>query len=414
MSLRELIEKRAVVYEEMKGIHEEHRGEDLPKEKEERWEKLNEEYDGLTKQIKAAEEAQGGRGGSSGLGSAPGSEEIRLYNKDSLAELRDRVKRSNTTPGIDPEELSGGRAIRAMITGDWSNAEAEKRAMGGSNDVAGGYLLPEPLSADILMRAFDEAVLTRAGINYTPMDHSTLLLPVVNKLPAAQWVPENAEIPTDNPELGLIRLTSKKLSCIVKCSLELAEDGVGVEDVITSTLGLALANSLDKAALIGTGAGEEPFGICPEGTPAEDVQEIEHNGAITGYSPFSQANTKLMEQNGNPNALIINPRDMGRLDLVVDGEGQPQTPPQSWGNYRKFTTNQLPTNLNGDKSIAILGDFRKLVWAIRHQLRINISHDSGFDKHQVWIKATLRGDIAMSHRKHFCAITGIEPGAGTE
>src|SRR5260370_27594456 len=39
--------------------------------------------------------------------------------------------------GIRPEELSIGRLVRAYVTGDWSKAQAEKRAMGGSSNILG-------------------------------------------------------------------------------------------------------------------------------------------------------------------------------------------------------------------------------------------------------------------------------------
>lgn len=319
--------------------------------------------------------------------------------------------------GIRPDELSFGRFVRGIVTGDWRNAEAEKRALSTTPDASGGYLIPSPLSAYVIDLARANSVAVQAGVVTLEMDSKTLTIPKLAADPTTGWKAENADIPEDSATtFEAVTLTSKTLACLVRMSLELFEDsptaGQAVERAISAAMGLAI----DKAVLMGSGANEEPLGIA--NTPGVLEVSLGANGAaLTDYDPFSEAVERIATENGQAEAVILHPRDMGALDRLKDSTGQPLTAPASWQNLRKLTTSALPTNLtvgtSTNASLALVGNFRNVFLGVRLPIAIEVSREAGgaFERGQILLRARWRGDVAVARPKHIAKITGIVPAA---
>src|SRR3954468_10363228 len=71
-------------------------------------------------------------------------------------------------------ELSLRKYLRGMVTGEWDGADAERRAMAEGVLGTGGYMLPAPLSAQIIDLARNQTRVLQAGAGLVPMPNKTL------------------------------------------------------------------------------------------------------------------------------------------------------------------------------------------------------------------------------------------------
>src|SRR5690606_9072114 len=177
-------------------------------------------------------------------------------------------------------------------------------------------------------------------------------------------------------DFGAVKLRARTLMGIVKLSIELLEDAPNVDSVVERALAAALALEMDRAALRGSGQGEEPRGV----RFTEGVQLVPVNGALTSFDPFSEAVERIARVNGPTDGLaaIYSPRTWGQLDRLKDNEGRALAPPRSFEQLRRLVTNQVPENLGDgeDETEIFVADFRQLLWGVRTGLRIEVSREA--------------------------------------
>jgi HK97 family phage major capsid protein len=318
--------------------------------------------------------------------------------------------------GIKRGDLSLGRLIRGMVTGDWAGAEAEKRSTQQvSVGSLGGFAVPTPLALDVIDLARNMAQVVKAGARTVPMEHTTL--DVLRQIgdPTAFWRGENQAITESNAEFSLVRLKAEVLAALVRLSVEVVEDAPNFSSVIQRAISSALALELDRALLLGDGLGK-PLGVFS--TPGVGEIDMGPNGAaLTSYDPFSQAVEAIQTANGIATAAIYNARTSGALDRLKSAvDAQPLIPPQSFQNLTRLVSNQVPNDqthgsaTNG--SAAFVGGFENVWLGLRKSLVIEIfrsGDDDSVKNLQVLIRAYLRADSAVVRPDHLCRITGIIP-----
>lgn len=400
----------------------------LTPEEEARWKTLEKESRNLQDQIFAApmDPIVGRRAFGDALGHAGRSSGPRLMDQNGR-EVRlvlpgESIMRGMDLDGFAPGELDLGRLIRAAVTGDWKHATAEMeamRAMGGANDVLGGYAVPSILSAQIIDMARNQARVIQAGAASVPMESSELKLARIDQDPTAHWKAENASGTASDMNFGQIALHAKTLMALCKCSVELLEDSANLSQIVTAAISAALALELDRAALLGAGTGIEPSGL--DGNDGINEVDLGTNGDQVEYSDFSTAYQKIQEANGPADGIsvIAAPRTFGSIDRWTDKDGNPLQAPSSWEAMKKFSTTQIPiTQTHGtakDASTAYVGDFRQLWLGMRTNLIFEVSREaadsdsSAFKDLQIWLRAYLRADVAVVRPSWFTKITGIIP-----
>jgi HK97 family phage major capsid protein len=326
--------------------------------------------------------------------------------------LRDHLP-AELPDGLRPGDLRIGRVVRAIAVGSWRGAEAEARAMGTSPLSAGGALVPGSLSADIIDAARARSVVFKAGAKTVLMPSASLDFARVANDPVSQWKGENAAATESNVGLERVVLRSRTLMGLTRASLELIEDAPNAGSVIENALASSLALELDRACLRG---GETSGAIEPTGVRFYDgVQLMTGIGALT-LDHFANAAGLILGQNGpDPGALtaILAPRDWSRIDKLKDGDGMPLTGPPSWQAMQKLVSNQVPATLGvgSNESESFVGDFSRMVVGIRSELSLEVSREAAdtFGRHQILVRAVLRGDVILEHERHFVCLTGILP-----
>lgn len=260
-------------------------------------------------------------------------------------------------PGIDGEV---GDSIRNLaVGGNFSNASF------GGDPESGGYLLPPAYTGRLIDLARAASVVSRAGAQTVKMPAGGLRLVTVESDPVPRWRHETVAVEASNPLFGQLNLTAKALAVVIPVSVELLEDAGNAGVVLEALVATAIGQEVDRAALLGSGAGAEPRGILE--TPG--VNTLTNVGAPTDYSDLSEAITEIYEANypGEPEGLsvVCHPTIGGIYDgLTSTVDGQPLRATPRVEKLRRFETTKL------DVSQAVLGDFTQTVIAVRTDLRV--------------------------------------------
>jgi len=309
----------------------------------------------------------------------------------------------------DPGDLSIGRCVRALVTGDWTNAQREleaTRTMGAGSDVLGGFLLPEPLSAQVIDAARAKARVLQAGARTIPMDSGTLTVAKVASEPTAYWRHENLDVTESDATFEQFVLRAKTVAALVRVSIELIEDASNLDGLLTEMLGSAVGLEIDRVCLRGKGAEAEPLGLAN----TTGIGTVAAGGTIS-YQDFSNAVQQVAAANGEAKAAIYHPQTAGDLDRLLDGNGQWLVPPDSFKGLKHLTTTQVPITLGAgeDETEAYVGDFSHLWLGVRTQARVEASREANdaFKKLQVLIRVYARVDVAVVRPAHFSVIQGI-------
>lgn len=306
--------------------------------------------------------------------------------------------------------------IGNIVRDVWGDRRIQNAAI-GADDPDGGYLLRPAQSGRLIDLARAASVVSRAGAQTIGMNDRDMHLLTVESDPTASWRAETVAIPASNPTFGRITLRSKTLAAIVPISLELAEDTSNGGQVIEGLLAKALAAELDRAALVGSGAGAEPRGIVN----AAGVNTETGVGTPANWSDISSMVAKVYGQNypGEPASLslVYHPSVAAVYDGLVDTvNGQPLMPTPWAAAVKRHMTTKIPT------TNMVIGDFSEVLIGVRQNVRIRVlqsgsaTDSSGTtwnaaDQLMYLIVAHLRADVAVMRPSYFTVASGVTTGS---
>ena len=306
---------------------------------------------------------------------------------------------------FEHHDLTPGAYLRAMVVG--AKSDAEKRALSEGTDSAGGFTVPDILSAQVidLMRA--QSTVIRAGAVTVPLESDTQHIAKVASDPIPAWRNEAAAVTEADPTFSRVTFTPRSLAVLVKVSRELLEDSLNMETLLPQLMTSAMAVELDRVALFGSGTAPEPQGVVN----FSGVQEVAHDAALASYSPLISARTLVKSANfDGVSAYVLNPRDEGTLAGLTATDGQPLNIPPAIAEVPMLTSTSVPTDEGaGTESSIITGKFDNLMIGLRHGVTIQILKERFQDTGQYGFIAFMRADIAATHENAFCKITGITP-----
>jgi len=209
--------------------------------------------------------------------------EIRIFSKDNLNELGPYI-RSQGKLGMGNEELSAGRFIKGLITGDWRNSLGEYELRALTTDVGGTVFLPEEISSTIIPLALSKSRAVEAGIRIIPMSTKKLTIPKQLTSPETEWKAEGAAFSKSmDLSFGPLELVCHTLMSLISLSVELSQDSENVSLEIQEAITRQLALDVDLAVL--SGSAPSPIGIIN----TTGIQLEEATFPLTDYSSFSSA-----------------------------------------------------------------------------------------------------------------------------
>lgn len=306
----------------------------------------------------------------------------------------------------DYRGLTTGDFLKAMIVGP-SN-DMEKRALSEGTDSAGGYTVPDVLSARLIDHMRSASVVMKAGAQTIPLSSDVNYIAKLLTDPAPAWRAENAAIAESDPTFGRVTLTARSLGVIVKVSRELLEDTLNIGTALPNIIAVAMAAELDRVALLGSGTAPEPRGVANFSGLTSNTFA---GGALTAYRDLMLARRALMGANVQLNGFIMHSRDESSIVSTLDGNGQPVLPPPVLETVPMHISNKIPTNggVGTNESSIFAGDWTKLLIGIRHNIRIEVLKERYATENQYAFVAVLRADVAAEHEAAFTVLEGITP-----
>jgi HK97 family phage major capsid protein len=356
-----------------------------------------------------------------------------------------RTRKWANLPGAEDSGFSFFRAFRAIKTGDWSEAgvereifdQAKKRALGTSDDAAGGYLVPVQAMGELIEMLYAKSVVIESGAQVIPdLKGSPVQFPKMTGGATVYWIGDNSEIPDSEQTFGQIQMTPKKAAALVKLSNSLlAQSNPGAEAVVRQDIARGLSLAVDLAALRGTGSENQPLGIANT-AGINTVTLGSGNGAVLGNNLdlFEDMAYELDADNALQGRLgfVFHPtvrrtlRKMKTPQWSGDSGGAPLIPQvilaamagdraiQDAIGYPFRTSTQIPTNLVTGGStnctevfFANWADVLIGMWGGMTILASNVAGTS-FAYDQTWIRIIMNVDVVLRHPESVCLCNSLK------
>lgn len=299
------------------------------------------------------------------------------------------------------------------------SAPPEARAvLTTGTDADGGFLVPSLTMGRVLEALMPASSVLSAGAGILPLEAQgakSFTMAAVETVPTAAWRAENAAVAESDPSFRAVVMVPRSLSFYFRSSREWLADAFGADNVLNQIIAQAFAREMDRAALRGTGTAPQPRGILnttnvlsvPNGTNGASL-------ASTRYANFFTGVQQILENNGPmPTAAIMSPRSRVVLGGLLDTTNQPLMVPSMLSDLRLLVTSQVPNNLtvgtSTDCSEIYLGDFSRVVYAMRENVSIQPLREAFATSGQVAFLAHARVDIAVLYPRAFAVVTGVRP-----
>ena len=301
------------------------------------------------------------------------------------------------------------------------------KALEVSTPQAGGYIVPEQYSAEIIELLRPQTVVRRMGAVTVPMPTGTLNIPTLAGGGSASYIGENTDIPKTQPSFGTVQLTWKKLAAIVPISNDLLRFSSPAADMIVrDDLVAAMAQREDAAFIRDDGQNNTPKGLrfwapSVNAIPANATASLDTVTTDLGklVLALKQANVRFIRP-----GWLMSPRTEMYLLTLRDGNGNYAFRPEMLAGrlfgYPYAVTTQIPENLEGNKTEVYLVDFADAIIGESTQLIIDASTEasyiddglkSAFSLDQTVIRVIAEHDFAMRHAASVAVLTGVKWGA---
>ncbi len=256
----------------------------------------------------------------------------------------------------------------------------------------------------------------KIGTTYLTGLQGKIALPRKTAAATAYWLGEGGSPTTSTQTLDQVVFTPKTLGAFTDITRQFAEQtSLDAEAFVIDDLGKTLGVSLDTAAFVGTGSGNQPQGIV--GATGVTGIALGANGSNPTFANIINMETQVAALNADLGELayVITPAARGYL------KGVPKSSSAVAGGfifeeneingYPALATNILPSN--GTKgsgtglSTAVFGNFNDLVIAMWGGLDIMVDPYTGSSSGTVRIVALQDVDVELRHGQSFSTIVDM-------
>ena len=342
MTIIEMREKRAKLWNTMEGFLDTHRNDKgvLSAEDDATYASMEQDLNDLSNEIRRTE------------------------RKDAIeAELNKPVNQPIKSAPEKREPEKQGRASNAYKEDFGRHLRGKApihNVLSESSDQDGGYLVPEEFENDIVT-GLDAANVIRsiAKVITTQNDRK---IPVAVGHSVANWTPENGAFTESNPTFGQKQIDAFKLTDLIRVSVELLQDSAfPLEQYIANEFARAFGAAEEEAFCVGSGSGQ-PTGIFTANGGQVGVTAAANN-AITADELINLVYALKSPYRRNA-AFLMNDVTISAIRKLKDGNGvylwQPSLQagePDKLLGYDLYTTPYAPTMAAGAYTVAF-GDFQ--------------------------------------------------------
>lgn len=343
MTIKELRNKRATLWNTMEGFLDTHRNDKgvLSAEDDAIYNGMEKDLDDLTNEIRRMERRD-----------AYEAELSKPVNKPITQEPEKMAATEKTGRASNAYKEDFGRHLRGRMP--------IHNVLSESPDQDGGYLVPEEFERQIIA-GLDEMNVVRslAKVITTNNDRK---IPIAVGHSVATWTAENAAFTESNPTFGQKQIDAYKLTDLLRISVELLQDAAfDLESYIAEEIARAFGIAEEQAFCVGTGIGQ-PTGIFTANGGEVGVTAA-GTGAITLEEVISLVYALKSPYRKNAK-FLMNDATVAMVRKLKDGNGaylwQPSVQagqPDKLLGYDLYTSPYVPTVEAGAYTMAF-GDFR--------------------------------------------------------
>jgi HK97 family phage major capsid protein len=421
MNLREILARRDAIRVEMRSIHDAH-PDGLPDAAQTRWTALEAEVAslGATEARVAAIDALDRRSAGQpvgGSGDARFDAEIRSFSL--LRAIGSQVPGMHVDAGreIETSQEVARRAGRPFQGIAVPMAIFERRVLttGLPSGGPGSNLIQTTLAADQYIDRLRAAlVVRRMGARIISGLIGGLDIPRLKADATGGWVAENSALSFSDGQFDHVSLRPSHAGCISEVSRQmLLQSSPDVEQLLRDDFAAVLAQTLDQAAINGTGSGQ-PRGIL--NTSGVGSVAMGTNGGALTFDSMADLIGSVADQNaefGNM-GLVTNTKVRRAAAKLKDSQSRPYGTEVVFQGVPTAFSNNVPAGLSkgtsaGICSAAIYGNWGDLIIGMWSELDllVNPFETTAYSKGNVQIRGMMTVDIQVRHPESFGAIQDI-------
>ena len=314
-------------------------------------------------------------------------------------------------------ERRSGRKAQGLLWHMGAPASVEQRTLttalpaGG----AGGNLVGTDFRADqFIDRLRNATVVRRAGATVLSGLSGNVAIPRRTASVVAGWVQENSALSVSDPAFDQVTLSPKHAGVISEWSRNMIlQASPDVEQLARNDMAATLGETLDAAAIAGTGASNQPRGILS--TAGIGAVAMGANGGALTYDAVADLMGAVADANGEAGSLAFatNSKVRRAAGKLKDTQARPYGLATVFQGMPLFTSNLVPANgtkgTGSGLSSLVYGNFGDLLIGVWSELDVVVNpySDAAYQKGNVLIRAMMTVDIAVRHAESFAAITDI-------
>ncbi len=333
--------------------------------------------------------------------------------------------------------------------------EFASKALGTSTGDAGGFLVPEEYSQELIELLRPRSVIRTLGPVVVPMTTGNLAMPRLSGGATATYQSESTATKASQEKLEQLRLVWKKLTAIVPISNELLRmSSPAADSIVRDDLILSMATAEDKAFIRADGTANQVRGLrywAPsanvlttaytgiESTQDAKVADVDtdvkalmgalENNDVRMLRPcwiMSPRSRLFLANLRTSNGALAYPEmaraatafNAGDLSGIATSQNSPGANVASWKGYPVGITNNIPNNLSSNQSEIYLVDMADVVIGEATQFILEVSNEaaysdsngtlqSAFARDETIVKAVARHDFVMRHDFSVAVLTGV-------
>lgn len=239
-----------------------------------------------------------------------------------------------------------------------------------------------------------ESIAARLGLYRPGLSSDSLRVPLVTADPSASWVPEGAEIPVSESQLGETDTPYFKLAGLSVISRELAEDSSpSAAQEIGNGLVRDIARKLDGAMFAAQSLPNAPSGL---GT-LTGATEIAAPAEWANLDPFKTAKLRAASLGTSISGFVVNDADAEKLLVLKEGTTSNRDLIDSDGTAFMISgTPVIPTPYVPAGTAWGIPSERVIV-GVREDANVSVDTSAFFTSDRVAIRATMRVAFAFTH-----------------
>lgn len=277
----------------------------------------------------------------------------------------------------------------------------------------------DTVSTDLLAGSFidmlrNRAIMMQLGTVLTDLN-GNVAIPRMTGGATAYWVAESGAPTESQQAFDQVTLSPKTVGAFTDISRKLMlQSSMDIEGLVRSDLATVLALEIDRAAINGSGASNQPRGILQ--TAGIGAVAGGTNGAAPTFAHMINLETEVAQDNADLGRLayVTNSKVRGKLKQTEKASSTAQF---VWNGgevngYQAMVTNQVPSNLtkgtaNSICSAAIFGNFADLLLGFWGGLDITVDPYTASTSGTVRVVALQDMDVAVRHAESFAAMQDI-------